>query len=88
VSRICSRRKRSSTLLDRRMTLTEFRGVQKYVVVVLVGTTIIALLMHALHVSVGEVRSQGFILAPMWMPGLARLVATRTADRGTTPFPR
>jgi len=64
------------------------RGVQTYVVVVLVGTTIIAVVMHALHVSVGEVRSQGFILAAMWMPGFARLVATRTVDRGWhSPFP-
>jgi membrane protease YdiL (CAAX protease family) len=56
--------------------------------VVLVGTTIIAVVMHALHVSVGEVRSQGFILAAMWMPGFARLVATRTVDRGWhSPFP-
>jgi membrane protease YdiL (CAAX protease family) len=64
------------------------RGVQTYVVVVLVGTTIIAVVMHAVHVSVGEVRSQGFILAAMWMPGFARLVATRTVDRGWhSPFP-
>jgi membrane protease YdiL (CAAX protease family) len=65
-----------------------FRGVQTYTVVVLAGTTIIAVLMHALHVSVGDVRSQGFILAAMWMPGLARLVATRTVDGGWhSPFP-
>jgi membrane protease YdiL (CAAX protease family) len=56
--------------------------------VVLVGTTIIAVLMHARHVSVGEVRSLGFILVAMWMPGFARLVATRTVDRGWhSPFP-
>lgn len=65
-----------------------FRGVQTYVIVVLVGTTIIAVLMHARHVSVGEVRSLGFILAAMWMPGFARLIATRTVDRGWhSPFP-
>ena len=64
------------------------RGVQTYVVVVLVGTTIIAVFMHALHVSVGDIRSHGFILAAMWMPGFARLVATRTVDRGWhSPFP-
>jgi membrane protease YdiL (CAAX protease family) len=44
--------------------------------------------MHARHVSVGEARSLGFILAAMWMPGCARLVATRTVDRGWhSPFP-
>jgi membrane protease YdiL (CAAX protease family) len=44
--------------------------------------------MHALHVSVGDIRSHGFILAAMWMPGFARLVATRTVDRGWhSPFP-
>jgi membrane protease YdiL (CAAX protease family) len=65
-----------------------FRGVQTYVVVVLVGTTAIAVLMRALHISVGEVPSQGVILAAMWMPGFARLVATRTVDRGWhSPFP-
>jgi len=64
------------------------RGVQTYVVVVLAGTTIIAVFMHALHVSVGDIRSHGFILAAMWMPGFARLVATRTVDRGWhSPFP-
>jgi len=64
------------------------RGVQIYVVVVLVGTTIIAVAMHALHISVGEVRSQAFILAAMWMPAFGRLVATRTVDRGwQSPFP-
>src|SRR5262245_61544247 len=61
------------------------RGVQIYVVVVLLGTTIIAVAMHALHVSVGDVRSQGFILAAMWMPAFARLIATRTVDRGWQP---
>jgi membrane protease YdiL (CAAX protease family) len=65
-----------------------FRGVRIYAVVVLAGTTVIAVLMRALHISVGEVRSQGFILAAMWMPAFARLVATRTADGGwQSPFP-
>lgn len=65
-----------------------FRGVQIYAVVVIVGTTTIAILMRILHISVGEVRSQVFILAAMWMPALARLVVTRTVDRGwQSPFP-
>jgi membrane protease YdiL (CAAX protease family) len=55
---------------------------------VLTGTTIVALAMHALHISVGERRAQGFILAVMWMPALARFVATRTVDRGWhSPLP-
>ena len=82
----CDRVDRGSFGCRRRLTPSE--GVQTYFVVVLAGTTIIAVVMHALHVSVGDVRSQGFILAAMWMPGLARLVATRTVDRGWhSPFP-
>ena len=64
------------------------RGAQVYAAVVLTGTTMVALAMHALHISVGERRAQGFILAAMWMPALARFVATRTVDRGwQSPLP-
>ena len=64
------------------------RGAQVYAAVVLTGTTIVALAMHALHISVGERRAAGFILAAMWMPALARFVATRTVDRGwQSPLP-
>ena len=63
------------------------RGAQVYAAVVLTGTTIVALAMHALHISVGERGAAGFILAAMWMP--ARPVrGTRTVDRGwQSPLP-
>lgn len=64
------------------------RGPLIYAAVVLAGTTLVAAMMNARHVAVGEPRAQGFILAAMWMPALARFVATRTVDRDwPSPFP-
>jgi len=64
------------------------RGPWIYAAVVLSGVTVVAAAMNALHVGVGEPRAQGFILAAMWMPALARFIATRAADRGwQSPFP-
>src|SRR5262249_36991714 len=65
-----------------------FAGPAIYSAVVVGGSTMIALAMHALHFSIEESRSVGFVLAAMWVPALARLVATRTVDRGwESPFP-
>jgi membrane protease YdiL (CAAX protease family) len=64
------------------------RGPAIYAAVVMVGVAIVAVMMKARHVSVGESRSQAFILLAMWMPALARFAATRTVDREwRSPFP-
>ena len=54
----------------------------------LVGATAAAAALYALHLTVGDNRANGFIVATMWVPAFARFVATSTVDRAwRSPFP-
>ena len=65
-----------------------YRGVWLYSVIVVAGAAGVAAVMAALHVSVGDAAGTPFVLAAMWMPAAARVVATSTVDRGwRSPFP-
>lgn len=57
------------------------RGVLIYIAVVLAAVSIVATVMWRLGVPVGVVESTPFILAAMWVPSLARWIATTTVDR-------
>lgn len=64
------------------------RGVAVYIAIVLAGVSVVAWGMHALELSVSDGAGMPFVLLAMWMPALARLVATRTVDREwRSPFP-
>jgi len=52
------------------------------------GVTAVSLLLYSMNLSVDDRRATVFILAAMWTPALARLVATHTFDSGWhSPFP-
>lgn len=64
------------------------RGVVVYTIAVLALVTPPAALMRALDVKVASAAGAAFILLAMWAPAVARLIATRTVDRGWRPvFP-
>jgi membrane protease YdiL (CAAX protease family) len=64
------------------------RGVRVYAMVVLAGSLALSTLLHSMGLSVGGRGSGALIFMAMWMPSLARLIATRTVDRGwRPPFP-
>ena len=57
------------------------QGVAVYTVTTLALVTIVAVLMRAFGVAIATPTGAAFILAGMWVPALARLVATRSVDR-------
>jgi membrane protease YdiL (CAAX protease family) len=64
------------------------RGVLVYAAVAIVGATVLSALHRTLNLSAGDRLAGAFILAAMWIPSLARLVALHTVDRGWhPPFP-
>jgi membrane protease YdiL (CAAX protease family) len=64
------------------------RGVLLYAGVVIAGSTIVSLLLHARNLSVGDSGAGVLVIAAMWIPALARLAVTRTVDRAwRSPFP-
>ena len=64
------------------------RGVVVYTAVAIVGATALAAWQRVMQMSVEDNRAAVFVLAVMWIPALARFVATRTVDRGwQPPFP-
>lgn len=69
-------------------TTNAYRGVFVYAIVAIVGATIVAAALRAMHLSVGDRNAFALVLAAMWIPSLARLVATSTVDRGwRSPLP-
>lgn len=64
------------------------RGALVYAAVAIAGVTAVSTLMHAMQLSVGGGLGGTLIMAAMWIPALARLVAVRTVDREwRPPFP-
>jgi membrane protease YdiL (CAAX protease family) len=61
------------------------RGVLVYAAVVMAGVTAVAVLLHSMNLAVDDRRAALFVMAAMWTPALARLVATRTVDRTWRP---
>lgn len=60
-----------------------------YAAVAIASVIAVSALLNAMKVSVGDNgRGGALVIAAMWIPALARLVATRTVDRGwLPPFP-
>jgi membrane protease YdiL (CAAX protease family) len=64
------------------------RGVLVYAAVAMVGITAVSASLYATNLSVAEQRAGLLVIAAMWVPALARWVATHTVDRGwSSPFP-
>lgn len=65
-----------------------WRGIVVYSAVVLAGATAVSLVLRTRHLSVVDPPAGLLVFAAMWMPALARFIATRTVDRGwRPPFP-
>jgi membrane protease YdiL (CAAX protease family) len=59
-----------------------------YTAVAMASVIAVSAFMNAMKLSVGGGRGGALIMAAMWIPALARVVATRTVDRGwVPPFP-
>jgi membrane protease YdiL (CAAX protease family) len=64
------------------------RGVLVYAAVAIVGVTAVSALLYAMNLSAGDRRAGALVMAAMWVPTLARLIASRTVDRDWgPPFP-
>jgi membrane protease YdiL (CAAX protease family) len=64
------------------------RGIAVFATIAITGVTAVAGWLHLRGLSVGDPRAGVLIMAAMWMPAVARLVATRTVDRAwDAPFP-
>jgi uncharacterized protein len=64
------------------------RGVLVYALVAMTGVTAVAVALQALGLSIGDARAGTLIMTAMWIPAVARLVATRMVDRAwRSPFP-
>ena len=64
------------------------RGVLVYAGVAILGVTAVSALHSVMNLSAGDRRAGAIIMAAMWIPTLARFVASRTVDRDwSPPFP-
>jgi uncharacterized protein len=64
------------------------RGIAVFAIITITGVTAVAGWLYMRGLSVGDPRAGALIMAAMWMPAVARLVATRTVDRAwAAPFP-
>jgi membrane protease YdiL (CAAX protease family) len=64
------------------------RGVLVYAAVAILGVTAVSALLHVMNLSAGDRRAGAIIMAAMWIPTLARFIASRTVDRDwSPPFP-
>jgi uncharacterized protein len=65
-----------------------WRGILVFAAVAMTGVTAVAVVLHAMSLSVNDRRAGVLVMAAMWIPAAARLIATRTVDRGFhAPFP-